>query len=535
MGGIGRVLSTSLGRWNRGRAACVGTQLVLGAGSIVTGSGASGSDEGLDQQHRASSSSSSSSTRAQGEEAGSAPSGVTNRSTGGVETGFDSAGIPTGAFLKELHERQHQLALRLEPGSVAILPAAGAMHVPGTQIPLPYRQEASFRYLTGIEASDIIAAIEASPTGQKATYRLFVPEKNVEREVWEGKTISAREGCDIYGADETQTLSYFPAYLARVVKQNRPVVINSKMWRGHRFSKLFAGSGGAVSVSDRRGYVKLRDELEKAVHHLRWRKSESELMLLRRSASITSQAFVKCMQKSHAYVGENDIASLFEYECKTSGAQRMPYPQVVASGNNACTIHYSQNNAIANDGDLLLMDAGCDYNGYVSDVTRTWPVNGKFTGPQREVYELVLEAHQRCIEQCVVGSTLKQIHRLSVELLSQAVSKLGIVDADARNIILQGFYRPYYPHSIGHWLGMDTHDVHHISSTQPLEPGVVMTIEPGLYLPRHMHNIPPHYRGIGIRLEDDVVVHATGPEVLSAESPLVPEHVEKLMDASVTG
>uniref|UniRef100_A0A7S2SZ76 Peptidase M24 domain-containing protein n=1 Tax=Chloropicon primus TaxID=1764295 RepID=A0A7S2SZ76_9CHLO len=252
---------------------------------------------------------------------------------------------------------------------------------------------------------------------------------------------------------------------------------------------------------------------------------------MRASAEITTGAFNQCMALSHPSMNERQLSSLFEFLCKQEGAQRMPYPQVVAGGNNACTIHYSSNNRRVFGGELVLMDAGCDFYGYVSDVTRTWPVSGKFTEPQREVYEHVLEAHRECVEVCVEGNTLRDIHKMSVHLLSRALSKLGIVQKSTQQIILRGLYKPYYPHSIGHWLGMDTHDVHTVSALRPFEEGVVLTIEPGLYLPRNVHDIPAQYRGIGIRLEDDVLVRGggLGPEVLSGNVPISPEDVEDLV------
>jgi Xaa-Pro aminopeptidase len=228
-------------------------------------------------------------------------------------------------------------------------------------------------------------------------------------------------------------------------------------------------------------------------------------------------------------MNEREISSLFEFLCKVEGAQRMPYPQVVAGGNNACTIHYSNNNKKVFEGEMVLMDAGCDFHGYVSDITRTWPIGGKFTEPQREVYEHVLEAHQKCLELCVEGATLRDIHKTSVTLLSRALSKLGIVQKSTRDVIMQGLYKPYYPHSIGHWLGMDTHDVHTVSAIKPFEVGTVLTVEPGLYLPRNNQEIPAQYRGIGIRLEDDILVTSDGPDVLSGALPIKCEDVEAIV------
>ena len=318
-------------------------------------------------------------------------------------------------LLGDLKVRRRRLNLKLPPGGVAVLPAAPAMFVPGTRIPTKYRQEASFRYLPGIDGhQDVIAVVEASPdpTHSDPTFKLFVPERNLQRELWEGKTLSPEEGVRHYGADEAHDVGAFPEYLARILGENRPVIVDGAMWRTHRYARLVLGAhddpnaafdpafpmGGGSWHGRADGSMGggVRDALGAILHSLRWKKSETELEYMRKSASITAQAFLACMQTTKPHVNESQLSALFEYECRTRGsAPCMPYPQVVASGNNACTIHYSANNAACRRGDLLLMDAGCDFHGYVSDVTRTWPVSGQFTGPQREVYEGLLEVHRR--------------------------------------------------------------------------------------------------------------------------------------------
>ena len=426
------------------------------------------------------------------------------------------------------------------------------MLVPGTRIPLPYRQEATFFYLTGVYdqgCHEAVCALELNATGEKLTYRLFVNEDDEERVRWEGPRLGVRDAKDLQ-CDVMETLPNLPRYLHQVKSQNRPLVIDGKMWKGHAYAKHVyqntpgkgdgallpvytsfgsTGRGGGIAPGSGTplGTSVIYDTLEQTVHALRWKKTEHELDMMRCSAQITTRAFQTCMRNSHPSMNEREISSLFEFLCKSEGAQRMPYPQVVAGGNSACTIHYSNNDRKVFDGEMVLMDAGCDFHGYVSDVTRTWPIGGKFTEPQREVYGEVLEAHRECLAQCVEGATLRDIHRTSVHLLSRSLSRLGIVQKTTQEVLLQGLYKPYYPHSIGHWLGMDTHDVHTVSATKPFEVGTVLTIEPGLYLPRNCHEIPAQYRGIGIRLEDDVVVQEGAPEVLSGGVPITPEDVEE--------
>jgi len=458
-----------------------------------------------------------------------------------------SPGYPlTSPSCSEYAVRRSLLGERLVPGSVVLLPAAPQLLVPGTQIPLPYRQEAAFFYLTGIyQESDLIACLEVNPTGEKVFYRLFVSEDDKERQRWEGPRLGVRDAKQLQ-ADGVETLPHFPRYLEDIVKQNRPIIINSKMWKDHPYGKELTLAATlnknmnmnmnpshpphGHSLNSQKGVkTVVYDTLEPALHALRWRKSPAEVEMMRKAANIATDAFKQCMRLSRANMNERELSSLFEFLCKVEGAQRMPYPQVVAGGNNACTIHYSNNNKKVFEGEMVLMDAGCDFFGYVSDITRTWPIGGKFTEPQREVYERVLETHQKCLELCVEGATLRDIHKTSVTLLSRALSKLGIVQKSTRDVIMQGLYKPYYPHSIGHWLGMDTHDVHTVSAVKPFEPGTVLTVEPGLYLPRNNHDIPAQYRGIGIRLEDDILVTEDKPEILSGALPITVEDVENIV------
>jgi len=439
---------------------------------------------------------------------------------------------------EECAKRREALCQMVSPGTVVLVPAAQLYHVPGTRIPLPFRQEANFFFLTGVyDDSDMVCSLEVSPDGKSFTYKLFCAEEDAERQRWEGQRYSPKDAKALR-ADCVEPVGSFPSYVRGIHQENRPVVLDAKMWRGHPLASHVLGPSANTTLRKQSNHLDpvlgksvTYDTLEQLLHELRWRKSEAEVDMMRASAEITTGAFNQCMALSHPSMNERQLSSLFEFLCKQEGAQRMPYPQVVAGGNNACTIHYSSNNRRVFGGELVLMDAGCDFYGYVSDVTRTWPVSGKFTEPQREVYEHVLEAHRECVEVCVEGNTLRDIHKMSVHLLSRALSKLGIVQKSTQQIILRGLYKPYYPHSIGHWLGMDTHDVHTVSALRPFEEGVVLTIEPGLYLPRNVHDIPAQYRGIGIRLEDDVLVRGggLGPEVLSGNVPISPEDVEDLV------
>jgi Xaa-Pro aminopeptidase len=216
-----------------------------------------------------------------------------------------------------------------------------------------------------------------------------------------------------------------------------------------------------------------------------------------------------------------------------AGAQRMAYPPVVAGGPDACTVHYSRNDKAVAPGQLLLMDAGCELHGYASDVTRTWPVSGRFTGPQRDVYELVLEVHQACLQAARPGTSIRKLHDLSVRLLCDGIHSLGIIPQASLEQLAAGLYRKLYWHSVGHFLGLDTHDTATVGHDRTLEASAVITIEPGLYIPNDARF--GAFRGIGVRIEDDVLVTSGGAEVLSCDAPVEVADVEHLVRGGRAG
>ncbi|CAI5466772.1 unnamed protein product [Closterium sp. Yama58-4] len=295
-----------------------------------------------------------------------------------------------------------------------------------------------------------------------------------------------------------------------------------------------------------------------ALDEQRWIKSEAEQRLMRRAAEITAEAFLTAMRHSAAvavaggrggaggggggpgfastceedHMGgslphEGHISVLIEFECKRRGAQRFAYPPVVAGGSSGCIVHYLRNDKPVQPGEALLVDAGCEYFGYASDITRVWPPFGKFSSAQRAVYEAVREAMVECIAMCRPGATLRDIHQHSVISLSSALVQLGVCQGPAQQVA-RGAFRQFYPTSVGHWLGLDTHDCASVSSFEKLKPGVVLTIEPGLYLP-DIDQVPKHLRGIGVRIEDDILVTADGYENLTAAVPADVDALEELM------
>jgi Xaa-Pro aminopeptidase len=386
-------------------------------------------------------------------------------------------------------------------------------------IPYPYRQDADFQYLTGIIQSGPIATIQAN-----GKFSLFYPDRDAWRETWDGARLSQDATLEYFGADEAFPLSEMPQKLSTLLAHASVVALDVQR---SDVAPLASAVSHLPALKTAEGQGKIQS-LRHMVHRLRWVKSPAELELMRRSAGAAATAMTKCMKNSKPGIKEHDLAALFEFTCKTAGAQRMAYPPVVAGGVNACTIHYSRNDRLVLGDEMILLDGGCELYGYCSDVTRTWPVGGTFTGGQAAVYNAVLDTHQQLLESVRPGATLRQLHHTSIKLLSENLADLGVINGTTADYLKNSqSYRTFYPHSVGHWLGMDTHDAATMSHDHPLEEGVVLTIEPGLYIPDREEF--GALAGIGVRLEDDVAVTVDGAEVLSAAVPLEPKEVEALV------
>lgn len=384
-------------------------------------------------------------------------------------------------------------------------------------IPYPYRPNADMQYMTGIIQPGTVAVIQSN-----SRFILFYPDKDAWRTTWEGHHLNHEASLSFFQADEAYPMSEMASRVSTMMDAASSVALDAAV--SDPLNKLPSYKSAASQ-----GRVQ---SLKPLVHALRWIKSPAELQLMRRSAAIAAAAMADCMKNSHHGTSEHAIASLFEWQCKARGAQRMAYPSVVAGGPDACTIHYGNNDKKLNSGDFLLLDGGCEMHGYCSDVTRTWPVGGTFSSPQLAVYEAVLNAHKALLGACKPGTTLRQLHHMSIRLLSESLRALGVLPGMSTDAIMaEQAFRIFYPHSVGHWLGMDTHDSSGMSHETLLQPGVVLTIEPGLYIPDREEF--GAYRGIGVRLEDDVAIVEGGAEVMSKDVPLEVRDVEELVGSVV--
>ena len=418
---------------------------------------------------------------------------------------------------------------RMEPNSVAILPAAREA-TRSNDTEYRFRQDSDFYYLTGFAEPDAVAVITPSREEQ---FTLFVRPRDPEREVWTGRRAGVEGAKETFGASAAFPVEEFQAKLAEFLDGARNL-----------YYRLGAGNSDMdqqivrqIAQMRGRGWRNVRPpqaiiDPGSILHEMRLFKTEEEIALMQRSADIASEAHREAMRSARPGMKEYEVEALIEYIFRKNGASAPAYNSIVGGGANATILHYINNDAELKDGELLLIDAGAEYEGFASDITRAFPVSGRFTEAQRDIYQLVLDCQERCIEMIAPGVTLDEMHERSVEILTEGMVRLGLLQGDAKKLIEEEGYKKFYMHRLGHYLGMDVHDVgvyHADGQPRPIEAGIVMTVEPGLYIAEDAEGIPDKYRGIGVRIEDDVLVTVDGRRVLTDKAPKQIEEIEALM------
>ena len=361
---------------------------------------------------------------------------------------------------------------------------------------------------------------------------LFVRPRDPEREVWDGRRAGVEGARQEYGADAAFTIDEFPEKLGDLINGARNLYY--RLGGDAELDETIVRRIRLMRAASRRGVHAPQSITDPGtiLHEMRLIKSEEEIVIMQRAADIASEAHREAMKATRPGMKEYEIEALIEYIFRRNGAAAPAYTSIVGGGANATVLHYINNDATLRDGDLLLVDAGAEYGGYASDITRTFPVNGRFTDAQRDIYSLVLEAQQACIERVRPGVTMEELNNHSVEILTAGMVRLGLLAGDPQKLIEEETYKRFYMHRLGHYLGMDVHDVGQYQidgQPRPVEAGVVMTVEPGLYIAPDAEGAPDKYRGIGVRIEDDVLVTAEGYRVLTSEAPKQIEEIEQLM------
>jgi Xaa-Pro aminopeptidase len=398
----------------------------------------------------------------------------------------------------------------------------------------PYRFDSYFYYLTGFKEPESVLVLLAGDVnkGHAPKSILFCRDKDMEREIWDGFRFGPAAAITEFGFDEAYSIAHLDEMLPKLLANQAKlfyslgadVAWDAKVtsWLNQVKAQVRTGVSAPDDIADVR---KLLDEM-------RLFKSPAEQALMRRSASIAASAHKRAMQKVRAGKMEYEIEAEFLHEFYRFGAQAPAYTSIVAGGANACTLHYNANNAKLNDGDLLLIDAGCEVDGYASDITRSFPVNGKFSAAQKDVYELVLAAQAAAIAKVNTNSHWNMPHEAALDVLVQGFIDFGWCKGSKDAVLESGAYRQFYMHRTGHWLGLDVHDAGEYKDKagnwRVLEVGMMLTVEPGCYI-RPAENVPEHFWNIGIRIEDDVLVTANGCDVITIEAPKSVADIESVM------
>ncbi|MSQ01281.1 MAG: M24 family metallopeptidase [Myxococcales bacterium] len=390
-----------------------------------------------------------------------------------------------------------------------------------------YRQSSDLVYLTGWEDPEVVALFR--PRSDQP-FVLFVQPKDPEREVWTGIREGVAGARERYGADAAYPIHELPSRLPALLMgygtlHYRPgddLVMDRSVFGAIRgMAKPAARNGGDIPW-------RFADP-GRLVGELRLKKEPAELALLREAARISCDAHIRAMATGRPGVAEYEVEAVVDGHFRRQGGNGPGYTTIVGGGKNACILHYVTNRELLRDGDLCLVDAGCEVNYYTADITRTWPVGGHFSGAQRELYEVVLDAQLDAIDAARVGRPYRQMHDIAVRRLTEGMVRLGILHGDVDENIHNESFKRYYMHGTGHWLGLDVHDAGvywHGFKSRTLEAGMVLTVEPGLYIPADDALAPEAFRGIGIRIEDDIHVTVHGPENLTAACPKHPREVE---------
>jgi Xaa-Pro aminopeptidase len=432
----------------------------------------------------------------------------------------------------ELKRRRRQLMRMMGPDSVAILPSAPPQ-IRNRDVHYPYRPDSDFYYLTGFPEPEAVAVL--IPGRKQAEYVLFCRERDPDKETWDGLRAGQDGAIEQYGADDSFPIGDLDEILPRMLEE-RARVFYAMGCNADLDRRLMDWVNRLRSQSRSGVHPPLEFiALDHYLHDMRVYKSRSELKVMREAARISAKAHRRIIQFCRPGLREYQLEAEFAHECSRLGARFQAYPSIVGSGANGCILHYIENQGTLTDGDLVLADAGCELECYASDITRTFPVNGRFSEYQRALYELVLDAQTAAIEQVRPGNHWNHPHEAAVRVITKGLVRLGLLKGRVPTLIKKEAYKPYYMHRTGHWLGMDVHDVGEYKidgEWRLLEPGMVLTVEPGIYIPAGSKGVSRRWWNIGIRIEDDVVVTKDGCEVLSADMPKSVEEIEALVGSS---
>ncbi|ORU90380.1 MAG: Xaa-Pro aminopeptidase [Cycloclasticus sp. symbiont of Poecilosclerida sp. M] len=431
--------------------------------------------------------------------------------------------------LKEYQSRQRNFIQLIGEGNIAVVSSA-SIAKRNRDVEYPFRQDSDFFYLTGFDEPDTIAVFV--PSREQGEYILFCRESDEKMALWTGANAGLDDAQKVYGAYDAFPIDDLRDILPGLMEnKNRlyfPMGVNPDFDRQLMDWSQEVRDRSRAGVSAPAEFI----STDHLLHEMRLIKSADEIKRMKKAAKISVEAHIRAMKNCKAGLYEYQVEAEIRHEFMSKGALFEAYPAIVGGGKNGCVLHYTQNDAKLNDGDLLLIDAGCEWQKYASDITRTFPVNGVFNEEQKALYQLVLDAQRAAIEVVKPGNHWNQPHDAAVAVLTEGLLTLGLLKGKLEKLIKEQAYKPYYMHRTGHWLGMDVHDVGDYkvdNEWRLLEPGMVLTVEPGLYIQPTATEVAEKWRGIGIRIEDDVLVTKKGHEVLTQALPKEVNEIEQLM------
>ena len=397
-----------------------------------------------------------------------------------------------------------------------------------------YRQSSNFYYLTGYDKPSALLVILKKK--KKLITHFFTKKPNKHDEVWTGSLPNSAKIKNLYGFDKCDYQDDFEKYLIFYLENIKSIYHS---WEDDAVNKLIFDKCLHKLEKRYRSGVELPSEflsLKKILHKLRLIKDKSEIELIRAAGKISSNAHIAMIKRCKPGLTEKELEAVLLYNFNVNNSSEA-YTSIVASGKNACVLHYIDNSSMLRSGDLLLTDAACEYKNYASDITRTIPINGKYTEDQKLLYNIVLKAQAKAIEACVIGNTLQNIHTIAVKVICKGLIDLGLINTSYKEAMDQELYKKFYMHNTGHWLGLDVHDPSEYKEDKELvklKAGMIFTVEPGLYIRAHK-SVSKRFHNIGIRIEDDILVTTKGPEVLTSNVPKSIKEIENLMSGSNSG
>ncbi|MCH2534201.1 MAG: aminopeptidase P family protein [Bdellovibrionales bacterium] len=431
--------------------------------------------------------------------------------------------------IEEIKRRREKLAKHI--AVYALVLAAAPVEVRNNDVHHPYRADSNMFYMTGFEEPDSCFIFRPGQTPETV---MFVRPKDELRETWEGFRYGIEQTPKLFSIDAVYDIAEFEAKAPELLNSceniyyslNKNHQFDPKMMQALEKTRALRGRTG-------RGMPGVADSYP-LLGELRLIKSEYEIEQQTKACKISAEAHVAMMKAARPGMNERELHGLFIYEIMKQGAAREGYGSIMATGDNATTLHYTFNDCEIKDGDLILIDAGAEYNFYTGDITRTFPANGKFSDVQKDLYERVLKLQNQIIESVKPGVTFKQLNDMAIEGLVDIMLHYGLLKAPPQEIIKEGHYKKYYPHGIGHWLGIDVHDAGKTivqGLPRAFEPGMIFTIEPGIYIPEKDESAPAALRGIGIRIEDNILVTENGHKNLTEGVPKEVAEIEELMNS----